>query len=212
MDYRLYHAVNAFVLAHSWLGHLVAMVEIVAVPLFAVVTVRSLAPRPAARPPQVEARVRVRARLGGARAPRRARDRRDLDAPATVRGALLRPRLGRPVARSVVPLGPRERGVRDRVRDPSLRPDGRRRSSSPRRRSSPSDGSSSGRTIRPTSSAGCSSPTARRSSSFARGRPTILRLVRLVERITDPIVAPVWRRACPPSRRPSAAAATGAGP
>ena len=38
MDYRLYHAVNSFVLAHSWLGHLVAGIETVAVPLFAVAT------------------------------------------------------------------------------------------------------------------------------------------------------------------------------
>ena len=38
MDYRVYHAVNAFVLAHGWLGHLVAVVEVVAVPLFAVAT------------------------------------------------------------------------------------------------------------------------------------------------------------------------------
>ena len=43
------------------------------------------------------------------------------------------------------------------------------------------------------------------------GRPTILRLVRLVERVTDPIVAPVWRR-LPAVRRPSAGAARGAGP
>ena len=38
MDYRVYHAVNAFVFAHAWLGHLVAVVEVVAVPLFAVAT------------------------------------------------------------------------------------------------------------------------------------------------------------------------------
>jgi len=38
MDYRVYHAVNAFVLAHSWLGHLAEVVEVVAVPLFAVAT------------------------------------------------------------------------------------------------------------------------------------------------------------------------------
>jgi membrane-associated phospholipid phosphatase len=38
MDYRVYHAVNAFVLAHGWLGHLTEVVELVAVPLFAVAT------------------------------------------------------------------------------------------------------------------------------------------------------------------------------
>jgi undecaprenyl-diphosphatase len=38
MDYRIYHAVNAFVLAHAWLGHLTAVMETVAVPLFAVAT------------------------------------------------------------------------------------------------------------------------------------------------------------------------------
>lgn len=38
MDYRVYHAVNAFVLAHAWLGHLAAVGETVAVPLFAVAT------------------------------------------------------------------------------------------------------------------------------------------------------------------------------
>jgi len=38
MDYRVYHAVNGFVLAHAWLGHLVAVGETAAVPLFAVAT------------------------------------------------------------------------------------------------------------------------------------------------------------------------------
>lgn len=38
MDYRVYHAVNAFVLGHAWLGHLVEVVEVVAVPLLAVAT------------------------------------------------------------------------------------------------------------------------------------------------------------------------------
>jgi undecaprenyl-diphosphatase len=38
MDYRIYHAVNAFVLAHPWLGHLTAVAETIAVPLFAVAT------------------------------------------------------------------------------------------------------------------------------------------------------------------------------
>jgi len=26
------------------------------------------------------------------------------------------------------------------------------------------------------------------------GRPTIVRLVRIVERVTDPVLAPLWRR------------------
>jgi len=38
MDYRVYHAVNTFVFAHAWLGHAVAGMEVVAVPLFAVAT------------------------------------------------------------------------------------------------------------------------------------------------------------------------------
>jgi len=38
MDYRVYHAVNTFVLAHAWIGHFVALSEVVAVPLFAVAT------------------------------------------------------------------------------------------------------------------------------------------------------------------------------
>lgn len=38
MDYRLYHAVNQFVLAHDWLGRGTAGIETWAVPLFALAT------------------------------------------------------------------------------------------------------------------------------------------------------------------------------
>ena len=38
MDYRLYHAINQFVLAHDWLGRAMGFVETWAVPLFALAT------------------------------------------------------------------------------------------------------------------------------------------------------------------------------
>ncbi|RDI76195.1 PAP2 superfamily [Gaiella occulta] len=38
MDYRLYHAVNEFVAAHSWIGRVAASVESWAIPLFAIAT------------------------------------------------------------------------------------------------------------------------------------------------------------------------------
>lgn len=38
MDYRLYHAINEFVLDHAWLGRLLGVVETWAVPLLAVAT------------------------------------------------------------------------------------------------------------------------------------------------------------------------------
>lgn len=38
MDYRLYHAVNQFVLAHDWLGRGMAAIETWAVPVFALAT------------------------------------------------------------------------------------------------------------------------------------------------------------------------------
>jgi undecaprenyl-diphosphatase len=38
MDYRLYHAINTFVLAHEWLGRAMGVVETWAVPLFALAT------------------------------------------------------------------------------------------------------------------------------------------------------------------------------
>jgi len=39
MDYRLYHAINQFVFEHDWLGRLLGFVETWAVPAFAVATV-----------------------------------------------------------------------------------------------------------------------------------------------------------------------------
>ncbi len=38
MDYRLYHAINQFVLAHDWLGRAMGVVETWAVPLFGLAT------------------------------------------------------------------------------------------------------------------------------------------------------------------------------
>lgn len=38
MDYRLYHAINQFVLAHAWVGHAMGSVETWAVPLFGLAT------------------------------------------------------------------------------------------------------------------------------------------------------------------------------
>lgn len=38
MDYRVYHAINAFVIDHSWLGRILAPVESWSVPLFALAT------------------------------------------------------------------------------------------------------------------------------------------------------------------------------
>ena len=50
MDYRLYHAVNQFVLAHDWLGRGTARIETWAVPLFALATCALWLPRSAFGP------------------------------------------------------------------------------------------------------------------------------------------------------------------
>ena len=210
MDYRLYHAVNSFVLAHSWLGHLVAGIETVAVPLFAVATCALwLLDRP-----------------GGPRKWKLA----SASALASAALALL-------VARVIGELWTRPRPFAThasahvwggRSHDPSFPSDHASAAFAIAFAILLFDQTvgaifvaaavvvAAGRVV-----VGAHYPSdvlggmlvAYGSALFVvrAGRPTILRLVRLVERVTDPIVAPVWRR-LPAVRRPSAGAARGAGP
>src|SRR6266542_5121619 len=121
MDYRIYHAINQLVYHHAWLGHGLSALESWAVPTIAIVP-RTLAPCPARRQPQVEARFRPRARLSGSGASDQPGDRKDL-APATaLRLASIRSRLGQPLPRPLLPKRPRKRRLRDRHRRLPLRP------------------------------------------------------------------------------------------
>jgi undecaprenyl-diphosphatase len=193
MDYRIYHAVNAFVLAHAWLGHLAAVAETVAVPLFAVATCSLwLLDRP--------------------RGPRRWK-LASASALASAALALL-------VARVIGELWARERPF---VEHPSAHVWGGR-SHDPSFPSDHASAAfaiafaillfdqavgaiflaaaaavAAGRVV-----VGAHYPAdvlggilvALGSAHFVvrAGRPTILRLVRIVERATDPILAPLWRR------------------
>ena len=182
--------VNRFVVDHDAIGGIFAFLETWAVPLFAAATVEPLVPRPAwraaedgsSRPPRrsLQRRVGAPGRAGAAAGSGRASARSWPIRAAHVWGSRSQDR--------VLPVGPRERGVRDRGDRP--------------RSCDQVVGSlfvaaaavvAVGRVVaRSTRSRRASSPDARRRGSAVLvvrlGRPVILAFVRPAERVTDPLV------------------------
>src|SRR5437764_1911469 len=132
MDYRVYHSINLFVYQHAWLGRGPSLLEIWAVPVIAIATFALwLLARPGG---SRKWKLASASALGSAALALLVNqlDWKGLAPRTALRLAPIRSCLGQSLPRSLLPERPRQRGLRDRIRRPSLRP--RRRRLLPRSR------------------------------------------------------------------------------